>query len=119
MLDAQPAPLPWHGVPPEHRAAWANIFYRSHEGMNLSSPCPVCHTVSLHCWYLLTKPGRVEVCGELFSGRGSKWEWCSHCRSYEHGTAPVPTWWRCDLAVDIGELAHQPEILEVALQRQR
>src|SRR4051794_8038290 len=43
--------------------------------------------------------------------RGSFWIWCPRCRAYEHGSGPVPGWWR-DIPVPVDELRHDPDWLD-------
>lgn len=111
-------PVPWHDVPLEYRAAWHTVFNASHEGLNLSAPCPVCGFPALHRWFQVGGAKERVVDSQHFIARGASTEWCSHCRSFEHATALVPDWWSSDLVVDLGRFTGDPEAIEAAMHAQ-
>ena len=107
--------LQWKDVPEEHLQEWMAIFYASQEGINLSSPCPVCHNKDLHCYYYSTRSEEKIIDNRKYVARGDLWQWCSNCRKYVHYSAAVPEWWSCDLKIDPSNLQHDPEAIEKAL----
>jgi hypothetical protein len=108
---------PWAEVPDDKRGEWNTIFRATKAWKDVPDPCPVCGIPALHQWFLAWHPEDVVVDGQRFVARGSKWEWCSNCHSYDHYTALVPDWWASDLAVEISHLKHSPEALEEALRK--
>ena len=109
----------WQDVPLELHSIWNHIFSLSKEGINLSTPCPVCECKTLHEYYQAIKPLDRVILGQRFVAHGALWTWCSSCHSYEHFSAFVPEWWHDTLPVDETKLTHQPEALEEALNRVR
>jgi len=107
----------WREVPGHLEAEWRHIFNSSREGLNLSAPCPVCGRKTLHKWFHLEHPKHHKLGDNHFVGTGSRWEWCSHCRTYAHYSAAVPEWWSCDLLVDTANLRHHPAEIERSLRR--
>ena len=105
----------WRGVPLSKLDAWTQVFNASREGINLSAPCPVCGARALHRYYQIGRPINRTIGEHRFIAEGASWEWCSICRSYEHGRALVPDWWLPTLVVDEAKLTAEPEILEEAL----
>lgn len=103
----------WHDVPEGSLRRWRAIFDASKEGEDLSEPCPVCGQVALHRWFeasrRIERPDGIER-----PERGSQWQWCSECRSYEHTSSLVPSWWIAPHLLDAAELRHDPDPIEVA-----
>lgn len=81
----------WHDVSEGLPTAWRAIFAASTEGEDLSAECPVCGHATLHRWFHLHR--RSVIADGNWLGRGSQWQWCSSCHSYEHSSGLVPTWW--------------------------
>jgi hypothetical protein len=106
----------WRDVPAWAWERWVDIYSTSREGINLSTPCPVCGVRALHLWYWAADPTDQTINGRRYVAKGSIWQWCSHCRSYNHGKALVPDWWRSNLRVDSKLLMHEPEILNEIVQ---
>jgi DNA gyrase/topoisomerase IV subunit B len=109
----------WVGVPYEYQAEWQRIYQNSRESLDLSEACPVCGTVSLHHWYQVGKAidkAINKIDGVEFVAKGGLWEWCSSCRSFAHYSCLVPSWWSCDLEVDVKKLTSLPTAIEDALQ---
>lgn len=104
----------WHDVPPEYCIAWSETFNASQEGLNLAAQCPVCGIRVLHRWFYAWKPDERTIQGHRFVASGSQWQWCSHCRSFEHSSGLVPAWWSCDLVVDVTKLTAYPDAIEEA-----
>lgn len=104
----------WHDVPLQAVDAWRRIFEASREGLNLAAPCPVCSVRELHRWYNAGQPEEHIIRGRRFVARGGEWQWCSHCRSFQHFSGLVPDWWSCDLAVDTAKLTSYPDAIEEA-----
>jgi hypothetical protein len=116
-MDKQP-PHSWKGVPLEKLEQWTAIFNASQEGVNLAAPCPVCGSPTLHRYYQVGRPTNRIIAGQRFVAEGASWEWCSTCRSYEHGRSLVPEWWSADIVVVSGKLTAEPEELQKAVQSQ-
>lgn len=106
--------LAWRGVPLEFDAQWQRVFQANEEILNLTAPCPVCGSHSLHRWYDLHRKRERVVEGKRFVGDGGLWEWCSACCCYEHYSAAIPEWWSCDLELDRAHLTHEPSAIEDA-----
>jgi hypothetical protein len=104
----------WSSVPRELDKAWMDIFYASQEGLNVSAPCPVCGTASLHRWYQVGRPEERFSDGRRYVARGGQWQWCSTCRTFDHSSSLVPEWWSCDLPVDEARLTMTPGAIEQA-----
>jgi hypothetical protein len=102
----------WYGVPLNLIEAWNEVFQKSRETLNLSSPCPVCGATTLHRWYQIGRPIDKIVEGQRYVARGGLWEWCSTCRAYEHAQALVPEWWSSSLEVNEADLTAEPEAIE-------
>jgi hypothetical protein len=104
--------LDWQGVPLEFEQEWRKTFAASQESLNLSISCPICGQSTLHQYYQRAKLGRIRSIG-------SRWEWCSGCRTYEHSSVVVPEWWiPPNLDFDTLKLTAEPEILEQAICQQ-
>ena len=106
--------LAWRGVPREFEPQWQRIFQATEETLDLTAPCPVCGSHSLHRWYDLNRKRERMFSGKRFVGDGGRWEWCSACCCYEHYSAAVPEWWSCDLEVDRVRLTAEPTAIEDA-----
>lgn len=104
----------WQDVPESLAGVWRRIFDESMSGLDLDDPCPVCGALELHRWFYLEHERPSEEIGRRWRGSGSQWQWCSNCRSYEHSSGLVPTWWQRDLTVDVDLLRHDPQPLEDA-----
>jgi len=104
--------MSWHDVPVEYSEAWRVVFRISQEGLDLTKPCPVCGAQELHRWYLPWYPEEKIVQGQHFVARGSQWQWCAHCCSFEHSSGLVPDWWSCTMSVDVSKLTAYPDELE-------
>ncbi len=102
----------WHDVPDEHLRQWRAAFSANVDGLNVSSPCPVCGHFDLHEWYLVGEPCDLQMRGVAFRAKGAGWQWCSYCRSYVHFSGFVPALWKSDLSVDMEKLSHNPEAIE-------
>jgi hypothetical protein len=111
--------LQWEDVPDEYFSEWMAIFYASQEGINLSSPCPVCGHKKLHCYYHPTRIAERISDGRKYVAHGDLWQWCSNCRKYVHASAFVPEWWSSNLKINLSELRHDPEAIEKALKSNR
>ncbi len=105
---------PWHSIPAECIKAWNETFQASREGLDLKSPCPVCGMPELHHWFYPWHLEEKVIRGQRFVARGSEWQWCSHCRSFQHFSGLVPDWWACDLIVDTKKLTAYPDAIEEA-----
>jgi hypothetical protein len=104
----------WHGVPDLNRSAWREAFATASASVRLPHPCPVCGAMELHRYY-----GNATVTTEVrpgFVGKGASWEWCSSCRTYEHASGLVPTWWVQLPVPDERCLRAEPEELERQLK---
>jgi hypothetical protein len=102
----------WHNVPDPDLPTWHEIFFASHEGIDLSAACPVCGASELHRWfYLAHESARVEF-GLSWRGTGSQWQWCNHCHSYEHSSGLVPCWWHEPFEIPLSELTTEPGSIE-------
>ena len=106
----------WKNVPEKYIEKWNSIFLRSREGPNLSANCPICHNKGLHRFYQVGKRLKLSVDSEQYIAKGSEWQWCSHCRSFEHGEVLVPSWWVSELKIDGTKLTAIPEILDMAYE---
>jgi len=106
--------LSWHSVPPQYGQAWNKAFGSSREGLNLEVPCPVCGAQALHHWYWVGRQEEKTINGHRYVARGSEWQWCSHCHSFQHFSGLVPDWWACDLDVDTTKLTPYPDAIEEA-----
>ncbi len=101
----------WQSVPDAAREGWRQAFAVPRAGVDVRGPCPVCGVDALHRYYQVGSPLPATAEG-AFVARGALWEWCSSCRSYEHASALVPSWWQADLAVVERGLTALPEVLE-------
>jgi hypothetical protein len=104
----------WQSVPQRCQAEWQQIYQSSQESLNLSEPCPVCSAVSLHRWYQKGKNIKQVIEDREFAAHGGLWEWCSNCHSFEHYSCLVPSWWSCNLKVDVKKLTLLPTAIEEA-----
>lgn len=109
----------WKEVPQKYFSIWINVFDKSREGINLSTPCPLCGERTLHRYYTVKQQGERILQGNRFTGLGELWEWCSTCRSFARYSVAIPDWWYCDLSIDPRELAHTPEVIEEALRKRQ
>jgi len=109
----------WNGVPLHLVEIWNDVFQKSPETLNLSSPCPVCGSIALHRWYQIGRPIDKIARGQRFIARGALWEWCSACRTYSHSSALVPEWWSSCLVVNEADLTAEPEAIEKAIREQK
>lgn len=105
----------WQDVPEVFRATWRTIFEASVEGEDLRGACPVCGRTTLHRWFDLHRAS--AALGDEWQGRGSQWQWCSSCHSYEHSSGLVPSWWVAPRSIEGLQLRHDPGPLEVVRQR--
>ncbi len=101
----------WQSVPDASREGWRKAFAVPRAGVDVRGPCPVCGADALHRYYQVGAPLPATAEG-TFVARGALWEWCSSCRSYEHASALVPSWWQSDVAVDERGLTALPDVLE-------
>lgn len=90
----------WKSVPEKYIEKWNSVFSKSREGPNLSANCPICQNKGLHRFYQVGKKLKLSVDSELYIAKGSEWQWCSYCRSFEHGEVLVPSWWASELKID-------------------
>jgi len=112
----------WTSVPDAKRSRWNELFATSPHGcVDVAGACPVCGEAQLHRHYQLGRSLARVIDGEYYISEGRVWEWCSGCRTYEHGTALVPLWWNYYLHLDIepDQLTATPDALEEAVQRRR
>jgi hypothetical protein len=105
----------WHDVPDAVVRDWRNIFDHSTDLLDVAGACPVCGAHELHRWFQLARSRPRSHMGREWVGTGGQWQWCSHCRSYEHSRGLVPIWWEDSLNVDEAQLRHDPGPLEAAL----
>lgn len=103
----------WHDVLEDALPQWRALFDASTEGEDLSERCPVCGQGALHRWFE-SSPRIVTAGGIERPARGSQWQWCSECGSYEHTTSLVPSWWMAPRALKGVELRHDPGPIEAA-----
>lgn len=107
----------WHDVPEDSWQEWQYIFYSSKENLNLSEPCPVCKSKTLHRFYQLVRKREFILQGRKYVGDGGLWQWCSSCYSYVHATAAIPEWWSEPiLEFDPMSVSHTPVAFEIALR---
>ncbi len=111
-MDADSQNEGWKDVPSVAVGRWRELFDLSREGLNLSAACPVCGATRLHRWFDLNRAEPSWEFGRTWIGRGSQWQWCSSCRSYEHTSGLVPDWWFSDLPVSPESLRHDPGPVE-------
>lgn len=108
----------WRDVPSGHAHTWRSIFDGSLEGVDLQASCPVCLTAALHRWFHLHRPSPTTSSRRDWQGKGSQWQWCSSCHSYEHSSGLVPDWWHPTFKVAPEDLHHDPEAIETQRLRQ-
>lgn len=99
MVDWQsPGTLCQHALNTVVTEIWENPL------ATLPRPCPCCATgvASLHLFF----------CRYNVSGRGGGWIWCSACRTYEHWSGQVPSWWENLAGIELPDLMHSPTVLE-------
>jgi hypothetical protein len=101
----------WRGVPEGVRALWQIAFSGSDPGPSLQARCPICGAKALRRFYSPPRPSPLTRDG--FVGRGSSWEWCAVCKSYEHSSCLVPIWWVPLPIVETRQLTAEPEQLEI------
>ena len=109
----------WEGVPAEYTERWRRIFDNNKEGPDISICCPICHNKGLHRYYQTGKRMKSPADSEQYSVRGSEWQWCSYCRTFEHAEVKVPDWWIPSLEIDGNKLTAIPEILDIAYQDEK
>ena len=109
----------WTSVPIECIKKWKSIFGNNTEGPNLSESCPVCQNKGLHRYYQVGKKMKTITSSNEYIARGAEWQWCSFCRSYEHGQVLVPNWWVPCLEIDGNKLTAIPEILDIAYRDEK
>lgn len=107
-------PPTWTDVPLEAAARWRQIFDASSEGLDVTAPCPICGEATLHRWFWLFRPAPSAEAGRHWQGKGSQWQWCASCGSFEHSSGLVPDWWHSELAVDPTALTADPGPIEAA-----
>jgi hypothetical protein len=103
----------WHDVPEEKVRVWREAFDASTEGTDLRASCPVCGEQTLHRWFYLHRVQLSVSDGRAWQGRGSQWQWCSSCRSYEHSSGLVPDWWIPTFEIPLEVLKHDPDAIEL------
>jgi hypothetical protein len=108
---------PWTSIPEAALDRWRHAFSTPSAGVDVEALCPICGERQLHRYYQVGARLPAAASGSSFVARGALWEWCSNCRTYEHASALVPTWWQGDLSVDVGALTALPDALESALQQ--
>ena len=105
-------------MPEAVRERWSEIFEQSRDGLDVKGACPACLREDLHRWFDASDLEPDQSFGDEFAGRGGQWQWCAGCRSYEHMSGLVPTWWLgsdgSGLHVDPEELMHDPDAIERA-----
>lgn len=112
-------PLAWNDVPEAILPTWRRIFAQSTSGLDVIDPCPVCRAHDLHRWFYLDNAADLRgPTQDDWQGRGSQWQWCNNCRSYEHSSGLVPGWWQSGLIVDAELLRHDPGPVEQARRNQ-
>jgi hypothetical protein len=111
--------IDWKEVPSDKFEEWESVFQSSKESLNLSHPCPICSTKTLHRWYISGQPIDVVQNGIKYVACGALWEWCSTCGSYMHYSAKVPEFWNppLDFQIDKNELGVVPWAIEHARQK--
>lgn len=102
----------WDDVPEECVKEWRDIFDDNRDGINLSASCPVCGESELHQYYHINKLEGINSSGRVYKGRGGYWTWCSGCRHFEHYSALIPLWWKCDFMVEESRLCATPGEIE-------
>jgi hypothetical protein len=94
--------IPWDELPPEKYKVWADAFRSSQESLNLSVPCPLCSSKSLHRWYEGGRPLDKVLDGVRYVAQSAAlWQWCSSCGILLHGSADVPEWWNPPSDIEI------------------
>lgn len=117
MGSAKVDVIMWKDVPDDAMARWRAIFDASTEGLDLSAPCPVCGSHSLHRWFHMHTARPSVQHGRRWAGSGSEWQWCSACGAYQHMSGLVPQWWQPKLVVPEVDLRHDPGPIETARGR--
>ena len=98
----------WRGVPEKFQAEWEKKFASDPYSWILESICPVCGTQSLKRYYHLDKHGESYFGKVKYIGRGSLWEWCSNCKSYEHMSVAIPAEWNYPIIIKPECIMHDP-----------
>jgi hypothetical protein len=107
----------WKNVPEEYEDVWVKIFSTTNEGVNLSSPCPICGQTTLHHYYQQIGPKKDFILHDRkYIGKGDLWEWCSSCHTFERYYAAVPDWWDFSLPIDNSQVMSYPDALEEAIR---
>ena len=109
----------WPGVTDAYRGEWKKIFNAATpaQGIHLHSACPICGLTELYRYYALERLEPRMIEGVMFKGRGSLWQWCSACHSFEHYSAYVPLWWSFELPqLDHAKLTAIPDMIDNAIQ---
>jgi hypothetical protein len=97
----------WKSVKAENDHAWnaqASIIFL--EGHLHKVRCPVCSGAYLRFFFLrhYDEDGDPEV-------QGGSWIWCPACRTFDHGSSMVPSWWLDIPGVPIEDLEPEPDWL--------
>ena len=95
-------------------SAWRQVFAASRDDVDVVETCPVCGRQTLHRWFYLERAMPTRDAVGSWQGRGSEWQWCSSCRSYEHYVGLVPDWWAEPFTIDLEELYEDPGPIEDA-----
>lgn len=113
---ARPMNTEWQGVPLEAVCSWQKAFAETPTGYRVHAPCPVCKAPTLRRYFYLGRVDPLQVNGIAYQGRGSLWEWCATCRSFEHAQALVPlSWTAAPLQVDHAQLTPVPDLLDALI----
>ncbi|MFF4370176.1 hypothetical protein [Streptomyces sp. NPDC001594] len=108
----------WHETDGELHPSWRKAFNEEPVGADLTSPCPSCGRQTLHRWFRLDFAKPKTILGVDYSGHGRAWEWCSHCRTFEHYMDGfVPVWWDEPYSVSSDALTYHPEAIEEARRK--
>jgi len=110
----------WQSVPTSMWKAWSDAFDQSGNlSVEVLSLCPLCNQKGLRRYYGATKGPFISWKGKDYLGKGSFWEWCNHCHTYEHGSCLIPvSWVDCAPSLPIKEhnLTHTPNRLAAAIE---
>jgi hypothetical protein len=106
----------WTSVPEQLAARWAESFAVPSDGSQVAGNCPVCGAEGLHRYYCTGQPIDAHHWQGRYIAKGALWEWCSSCRTFEHASALVPSWWRSDISIAAELLTATPDALEDAVE---
>lgn len=107
----------WQGVPIEAVESWQKAFAETPMGYGVRGPCPLCRAHTLRCYFYLGRVDAVRVNGIDYRGRGSVWEWCATCRSFNHAQALVPlSWAGAPLRLDHAKLTPVPDVIDALIK---